>query len=99
MPGAEDLVIPKHLALILRGFDAARREARGAPGLLQLHVLDMMKLAATSSIAVGGLPPCPFGSPPAAIQAGYDSHGNLRLECLHSNPQHCWDLNGTRGPC
>jgi len=99
MPGPEDLKIPDHLALILQSMDAVRQRAMGAPGLLQSHVLDMMKLAATSAMAVGDLPQCPLGSPPAAIQSGFDSKGNMRLECLHSNPQHCWDLNGHRGPC
>ena len=95
----EKLQIPESLTLILRGLGAVSNTARVAPLALQSHVLDMMKLAATSAIAVAALPQCPYGSPPAAIQAGFDRKGNMRLECLHSSPQHCWDLDGHKGPC
>ena len=97
----QDLEIPEHLSIMLRGLNEVARVAVGvaAPKLLQDNMLAAMRLAVNSALALAPMVKCPFGSPPASIQQGFDSKGNLRLECLHSNPQHCWDLNGRRGPC
>lgn len=99
MPENEDLEIPEHLALLLRSMEMVMHVAGSAPQNLQTHVKGLMLTAAHSSVSLTTGLKCPLGSPPADIQPGFDSAGNLRLECLHSNRQHCWSLSGKRGPC
>lgn len=100
----QDLEIPENLRLILHAVDVMRKTGMRAPLSLKAHVLKGMELAVTSSLAaadllLADLPPCPYGNPPAKVQKKFDSSGNMRLECLHSNPQHCWDLDGHKEPC
>jgi len=100
----EKLEIPEHLKLILRGLGAVTAFAPDAPLLLQSHVAEMMRATATSAISVAMASmmsslKCPFGSPPADIQGAFDANRTLHLECLHSNPKHCWDLSGNPRTC
>jgi hypothetical protein len=96
----ENLPIPRAVSAILESIgEVARRAAiAGAGTVMQAHVHGLMQIAARSVLALGGLPQCQLAHPHADIQTGFDSRGNLRLECLHT-PMHCWDLNGHMGPC
>jgi hypothetical protein len=100
----QDLEIPPRLSFILRSLEAVAQSSRGGPELLENHLSEMMRLTATSSLSIGmsavtSSLKCPYGSPPADIQAAFDSSRNLHLECLHSSPKHCWDLSGNNRTC
>ena len=70
------------------------------PPELKSYLMSSTHVAgALVTLAVSGVQ-CPLASPPANIQNGFDSAGNMRLECLHPMPnQHCWDLTGLRTTC
>ena len=95
----ENLLIPPGTQEVLKAIAAVTLTAKGRSGVLKIHLDRLMQLAATSSVALSSLPMCPLGSPPEPIQSGFDSNGNLRLECLHAKPQHCWDLSGNKCEC
>jgi hypothetical protein len=95
----ENLVIPHELQVILIAIGAVSGAAKDRPQLLKNHLDRLMQVAATSSASISGLPLCELASPPEPIQGGFDSNGNLRLECLHANPQHCWGLSGVKCGC
>jgi hypothetical protein len=95
----ENLLIPDKLQGVLKALAAVSGAARERPQLLQSHLDQLMQVAATSSVSISGAPLCQLASPPEPIQSGFDSKGNLRLECLHAKPQHCWDLSGIKCQC
>jgi hypothetical protein len=96
----EDLILPAALVSILQSIDAVVQKGSqsGATPEIQVHLTSLMRMASLSVVALSGLPKCQLASPHKDIQTGFDSSGNLRLECLHS-PMHCWDLTGHQGPC
>jgi hypothetical protein len=95
----DNLLIPSKTQALLVAIAAVTGAAQHGPKLLKLHLDQLMQVAATSSVSITSLPMCPLGAPPEPIQSGFDSKGNLRLECLHSTPQHCWDLSGNTCKC
>jgi hypothetical protein len=95
-----DLELRPELAEILHsiGQVAATTARVRAPSEVQTHVESFVRMSSMAVLVASGLPQCQLASPHKPIQSGFDKHGNLRLECLHS-PTHCWDLNGHKASC
>src|SRR5258708_21740630 len=95
-----NLDLPEHLREILRKLAETQTTARqfGASDEVQRCVDRVLNDVAFNVSVISGLPKCQLSSPHRDIQTGYDSVGNLRLECLHA-PMHCWDLAGNRKSC
>jgi len=96
----ENLDLPEHLRQVLHKLAETQATARqfGASDEVQRYLSRMLKDLAFNVSVISGLPKCQLASPHKDIQTGYDSAGNLRLECLHA-PMHCWDLSGNRKSC
>lgn len=95
---SEDLVLSTDLTDLLESMGKVVEKGDVSGGVVKRYVHGFMQAAASGVAALAGLPKCQLASPHEDILTGYDSGGNLRLECMHS-PQHCWDLGGRRGKC